>query len=223
MLYYLCCMLRRQFFGGLLASVASSPATRTAGERLAAAAKKQLGVTTGYDPRYVSMSYPAGDVPRTTGVCADVIVRAARDGLGLDLQQLLHEDMVRDFAAYPRTWGMHAPDANIDHRRVLNLEVYWRRQKAQVWAAKGKIAGNGFPEALEVGDELTWLLGGRLPHVGIVVSTGLLGTRVVHNIGGGVEESALFGFREQQAKGHFRWPIGELENERVPVGSILLP
>jgi len=190
-----------------MAGLAAPVGARTAGERLAAAAKKQLGVTTGYDPKYVRMSYPAGDVPRNTGVCADVIVRAARDGLGLDLQQLLHEDMARDFAAYPRTWGMRAPDANIDRRRVLNLEVYWRRQKAQMWSAKGKVAGNEFPEKIEVGDELTWLLGGRLPHVGIVVSTGFLGTRVVHNIGGGVEESSLFGFREQQAKGHFRWPV----------------
>jgi hypothetical protein len=200
-------MLRRDFIGCLLASLAAPglPAPAT-GSRLAEAAKKQLGVTTGYDPRYVRMAYPAGDVPRNTGVCADVIVRAARDGLGLDLQQLLHEDMLRDFAAYPRTWGMRAPDANIDHRRVLNLEVYWRRVGAQVWSAKGKVAGNDFPVPLQVGDELTWLLGGRLPHVGIVVSTGMFGARVVHNIGGGVEESALFGFREQQAKGHFRWP-----------------
>ncbi len=200
-------MRRREFLGGLVAGLAAPAGVRTEGKRLADAAMKQLGVTTGYDPRYVRMAYPAGDVPRNTGVCADVIVRAARDGLGLDLQQLLHEDMVRDFAAYPRTWGMRAPDANIDQRRVLNLEVYWRRQKAQIWTAKGKVAGNEFPERLEVGDELTWLLGGRLPHVGIVVSTGLMGARVVHNIGGGVEESALSGFREQQAKGHFRWPV----------------
>jgi uncharacterized protein len=190
-------MLRREFIGCLLASLAAPPSSRAAGARLAEAAKKQLGVTTGYDPRYIRMAYPEGDVPRNTGVCADVVVRAARDGLGLDLQQLLHEDMLRDFAAYPRTWGMRAPDANIDHRRVLNLEVYWRRQGAQLWAAKDKVAGNDFPGPLEVGDELTWLLGGRLPHVGIVVSTGVFGARVVHNIGGGVE-----------AKAHFRWPTG---------------
>jgi uncharacterized protein len=200
-------MVRREFIGCLLASLAGPANSRTAGARLADAAKKQLGVTTGYDPQYIRMAYPAGDVPRNTGVCADVVVRAARDGLGLDLQKLLHEDMLRDFAAYPRTWGMRAPDANIDHRRVLNLEVYWRRQGAQLWAAKGKVAGDDFPGPLQVGDELTWLLGGRLPHVGIVVSTGMLGARVVHNIGGGVEESALSGFREQQAKGHFRWPV----------------
>ncbi len=200
-------MLRREFLGGLVAAGLAGVPARSSGERLAAAARKQLGVTTGYDPNYSKIAYPGGDVARVTGVCADVVVRAARDGLGVDLQQLVHVDMAKDFAVYPRTWGLRGPDANIDHRRVLNLEVFWRRAGAQVWAAKEKTAGNGFPGPLAVGDELTWLLGGRLPHVGIVVETGPLGTRVVHNIGGGVEESWLLAFREQQAKGHFRWPV----------------
>lgn len=62
------------------------PATK--GARLAAAAARQIGVTTGYDPAYVRLLYPGGDLPRKTGVCADVIVRAARDAFGLDLQRL---------------------------------------------------------------------------------------------------------------------------------------
>ena len=211
---------RRAFLSGaaslaLLQGASAAPLARTSGLRLAAAARRQLGQTPGYDPTYTRIPYPGGDVPRATGVCADVIVRAARDGLGLDLQRLLHEDMLRDFAAYPHTWGLHAPDANIDHRRVLNLEVFWRRQGAQVWApptsGKGageKVAGNAFPNPLEIGDELTWLLGGRLPHVAIVVDTGLLGARLVHNIGSGVEEVHLWQMRGQQAHGHFRWPVG---------------
>ena len=134
-------------------------------------------------------------------------VRAARDGLGLDLQQMLHEDMARNFSAYPRTWGLRAADANIDHRRVLNLEVFWRRAGACRWTAPAKTAGDDFPPPLEVGDLLTWLLGGTLPHIGVVVERGLLGTRVVHNIGRGVEESALIDFHGENAKGHFRWPL----------------
>ena len=200
-------MLRREFLGGVMAAGLSGGEARTSGERLAAAARNQLGVTTGYDPNYSKLAYPGGDVPRATGVCADVVVRAARDGLGVDLQQLLHQDMAKDFAAYPRTWHLKGPDANIDHRRVLNLEVFWRRAGAQVWAAKEKTAGNAFPGPLLVGDELTWLLDGRLPHVGVVVETRMLGTRIVHNIGRGVEESWLLGFRGEQAKGHFRWPV----------------
>jgi uncharacterized protein YijF (DUF1287 family) len=197
-------MLRRHFLGSGLAALAAPP--RDAGAKLAAAAKAQLGVTTGYDPGYTRIPYPNGDVPRSTGVCADVIVRAARDALALDLQRLVHEDMMRDFAAYPRTWGLAHPDANIDHRRVLNLEVFWRRAGAQLWVAKDSTRGDGFPAPLEPGDLLTWLLGGRLPHVGVVVSNGLFGARIVHNIGGGVEQIALAQMREQRAKGHFRWP-----------------
>jgi uncharacterized protein len=201
-------MLRRTFLSTGIAALTVSGAGRDAGAKLASAAHAQVGVTTGYDPNYTRIPYPNGDVPRVTGVCADVIVRAARDGLALDLQRLVHEDMSRDFAAYPRTWGLAHPDANIDHRRVLNLEVFWRRQNAQIWAAKEKTNGDGFPGPLEVGDLLTWLLDGRLPHVGVVVSKGLLGARIVHNIGGGVQEIALLQMREQHAKGHFRWPAG---------------
>jgi uncharacterized protein len=199
-------MLRRTFVASGVAALTLAGSTGANGSKLAAAAHAQLGVTTGYDPNYSRIAYPGGDVPRSTGVCADVIVRAGRDALSLDLQTLVHEDMLREFSAYPRTWKMPHPDANIDHRRVLNLEVFWRRAGAQVWAAKSITNGDGFPGLLEEGDILTWLLQGNLPHVGIVVSHGLLGTRIVHNIGGGVQENALFQMRSQHAKSHFRWP-----------------
>src|SRR5277367_1303501 len=135
-------MLRRAFLSTGLAALWSPGSSK--GAKLAAAASNQLGVTTGYDPNYTRIPYPSGDVPRTTGVCADVIVRAARDALALDLQKLLHEDMSRNFAAYPRTWNLQHPDSNIDHRRVLNLEVFWRRQNAQLWAASSKTSGEAF-------------------------------------------------------------------------------
>lgn len=201
-------MLRRTFVVAGLCTLAvpAEARVRDSGEKLAKAAVAQLAVTRGYDPNYTKISYPGGDVPRNTGVCADVIIRAARDALGLDLQKLVHEDMLRNFNAYPKTWGMQHPDANIDHRRVLNLEVYWRRAGAQVWAADGRVSGNGFPERMEVGDILTWLLDARLPHVGIVVDTGFFNTTILHNIGAGVVENALFSFRSQRAIGHYRWP-----------------
>src|SRR5947209_7306575 len=52
----------------------------------------QTSVTTAYDPAYVKIDYPNGDVPEDRGVCADVIVRAFRKG-GIDLQKEVHEDM----------------------------------------------------------------------------------------------------------------------------------
>ena len=135
-------MDRRQFIGGFAAvwvvTGRACEAALTSGQKLADAARAQVGVTTGYDPTWTKLTYPGGDVPRSTGVCADVVIRAARDGLGLDLQKLVHEDMVKDFDAYPArmTWGSRKPDENIDHRRVLNLEAYWRRSGARLWAAK---------------------------------------------------------------------------------------
>jgi len=201
-------MLRRTFLSGALATMAlaSQPRTRDSGTKLAAAARAQLGVTKGYDPKYVRIPYPNGDVPRTTGVCCDVIVRAGRDGLALDLQKLVHEDMLKDFAAYPRTWGMQHPDANIDHRRVPNLEMFWRRTGSELWHASGATAGNGFPGSPAIGDILTWRLNAQWPHVGIVVADSVFSTRIVHNWGNGAEESSLLTFLPHRAIGHYRWP-----------------
>ena len=205
-------MQRRNILGGLAAVWVASGrfalAASTNGQKLADAARAQLGVTTSYDPTWTKLDYPGGDVPRSTGVCADVVIRAARDGLGLDLQKLVHEDMVKNFSAYqqPKKWGMTKPDANIDHRRVLNLETYWTRSGARLWVANKPTPGDGFPKRIETGDILTWLLDARLPHVGIVVSVGRQ-TRVVHNIGRGVEESPLEDFSAQRAAGHYRWPV----------------
>lgn len=197
-----------------LAAVARAASTQTAGQCLAQAARAQVGITTSYDPTWTKLSYPGGDVPRSIGVCAGVVNRAARDALSLDLQRLVHEDMVRDFAAYParKAWGSRAPDANIDHRRILNLETYFTRSGARLWAASAPTAGDAFPHPLELGDTVTWLLDARLPHIGIVTSLGAAGpTRaagpmIVHNIGRGAEESSLHEFFPHRAVAHYRWP-----------------
>ena len=73
---------------------------------------------------YISMPYPGGDVPRTIGVCTDVIVRAVRNA-GIDLQKELHEDIRRARAAYPMVKGMGDP--SIDQRRVGTLLPYFKR------------------------------------------------------------------------------------------------
>ncbi|MBA2540358.1 MAG: DUF1287 domain-containing protein [Deltaproteobacteria bacterium] len=66
--------------------------------------------------------YPGGDVPRTQGVCTDVIVRAVRNA-GVDLQKELHEDIKRARAVYPKNAG----NWQIDQRRVLTLLPYFQR------------------------------------------------------------------------------------------------
>jgi len=209
------CTLATSILGGTRAWAIATP-----GERLAAAARAQVGVTTSYDPGWTSISYPGGDVPRGTGVCADVVIRAARDALGLDLQKLVHEDMVKHFDAYParKAWNQTRPDANIDHRRVLNLQTYFQRAGAQVWTATGPVPGDAFPQPLAVGDILTWILDSGQPHIGIVVILPVYygaaasnahqqSPHVVHNIGRGAEESLLSAFWPHHASGHYRWPV----------------
>lgn len=206
-------MRRRTFLNSLAATWIASQmplrATPENGQRLARSARAQVGVTLGYDPRYTRVSYPNGDVPRSTGVCADVIIRVARDAFSLDLQQLVHEDMLRAFDAYPsrRVWGSREPDANIDHRRVLNLETYWQRAGARLWVANSPTPGDEFVRPLEVGDIVTWRLDARLPHVGIVVFRSADRANVVHNIGNGAEDTPLSAFHPHRAAGHYRWPV----------------
>src|SRR5437870_543294 len=67
-----------------------------------------------------------GGVLDDRGVCTDVVIRAFR-AMGLDLQRLVHEDMVRAFSKYPQQWSLKSPDANIDHRRVPNLMRFFER------------------------------------------------------------------------------------------------
>src|SRR4026208_2270207 len=69
----------------------------------------QAGVTTSYDPSYVALDYPGGDVPEKTGVWSDVVVRAFRKA-GIDLQKEVHEDMKAARSEYPNKWGATRPD-----------------------------------------------------------------------------------------------------------------
>jgi uncharacterized protein YijF (DUF1287 family) len=87
-------------------------------------AKKTVLNADAYTEGYKEITYPMGDVPRTEGVCTDVIVRAVRNA-GIDLQRELHEDIARARAAYP----MVKTKANyhVDQRRVRTLLPYFTR------------------------------------------------------------------------------------------------
>ena len=167
--------------------------------RLVAAAESQIGVTVLYDPAYVRIAYPGGDVPAGRGVCTDVVVRAYRDGLGVDLQQQVHEDMTANFPAYPRAWGLKRPDANIDHRRVPNLQTFFRRKGAA--RPVSEVAAQ-----YRSGDLVTMMLPGNLPHIAVVSATmNGEGSRplLVHNIGAGTRrQDVLFTF---PVTGHYRY------------------
>ena len=161
------------------------------------AARRQIGITVGYDPAYRKIGYPGGDVPRESGVCTDVIIRALRDARKIDLQKLVHEDMKTSFSKYPQMWGLKAPDANIDHRRVPNLQCYFKRKGYALPVSKN--AADYKP-----GDIVTVMVGGKLPHIMIVSDKKAAdGTPlVIHNIGSGTkEEDCLFTY---PLTGHYR-------------------
>ncbi len=167
------------------------------GNRLVTAARLQIGKTIYYDPKYQSMGYPNGDIPMERGVCADVIIRSFRNGLGIDLQQRVHEDMKCHFDKYPKIWVLTLPDKNIDHRRVLNLQAYFKRQG---WF----IATSNKAEHYKPGDLVTCIVPPNLPHIMIVSDKKSTSGYpfVIHNIGAGTkEEDRLFEF---ELTGHYR-------------------
>ncbi len=150
-----------------------------------------------YDGAYVRIPYPKGDVPAETGVCTDEVIRSYRT-LGIDLQQLVHEDMKRHFSVYPKNWGLPKPDTNIDHRRVPNLQTFFKRKGASLPITRDE--GDYLP-----GDLITCTVAGRLPHIAIVVPApdGAVRPWIVHNIGSGPQlEDRLFEF---PLTGHYRY------------------
>jgi uncharacterized protein YijF (DUF1287 family) len=168
--------------------------------QLVSAAKNRTLADVRYDPAYISIPYPNGDVPDSIGVCSDVVIRSYR-ALGVDLQKLVHEDMKENFAKYPskRVWGLTRPDKNIDHRRVLNLQTFFSRYGETL-----PITRNA--RDYRPGDIVTWVLPRNLPHIGVVVDVySRDGKRplIVHNIGRGPEmEDMLFDYK---ITGHYRY------------------
>ena len=168
------------------------------GLRLAAAAEERATHSVTYDAAYLRIPYPMGDVPASQGVCSDEVVRAYRL-LGIDLQRLVHEDMVRAFAAYPTRWHMTHPDSNIDHRRVPNLAMFFARHgRALTVSDEAK--------DYKPGDIIAWALPDGRPHIGLVTEERTSdGARplVLHNIGLGPHiEDMLFVFK---ITGHYRY------------------
>lgn len=169
-------------------------------QRLVAAAIERTRHHVRYDPEYVRIPYPNGDVPADTGVCTDEIIRIYR-AVGVDLQKEVHEDMAANFRSYPNhvRWMLFQTDINIDHRRVPNLMVFFGRK------------GETLPTSRDAkdyspGDLVTWNLGGNVPHIGIVVNQKSSQTgryMIVHNIGQGPRmEDVLFNWK---VTGHYRY------------------
>jgi len=167
------------------------------------AALERLNHKVTYDGSYRQIAFPGGDVPNHIGVCTDVVVRSYRK-LGIDLQEQVHRDMLNSFAQYPNLpkWDRVRPDTNIDHRRVLNLRVFFERNGAALPITYN--ANDYIP-----GDTVTWDIMPGMPHIGIVtdkVSNDKTRPLIVHNMGKGPKlEDILF---TMKITGHYRYQPG---------------
>ncbi len=171
-----------------------------AAERFLQAAHDETKHFVWYDAKYSKIAYPNGDVAPDHGVCADVVIRAYR-GIGIDLQALVHEDMTANFHLYPARWGLTAPDANIDHRRVPNLMVFFSR-----FGQVMPVTDN--PGDYRPGDILTTRPIAR-PHISIVSDErawwGMGDLMVIQNMGFGTrQDNDLLRF---PITGHYRYGI----------------
>lgn len=168
-------------------------------KKLLESATKQTEITKTYDPAYIVIPYPNGDIPPETGVCSDVVIRAFRNA-GIDLQREIHEDMRGNFSLYPKKWNLPKPDTNIDHRRVPNLQTFFER--------KGKLLPvTQNSEDYLPGDVVSWDLNGKgMTHIGVVSNIFSESTKrylIIHNIGAGTKaEDVLFDWK---ITGHFRY------------------
>ena len=152
-------------------------------------ARKQLVHPADYTPGYVRLKYPGGDVPASTGVCTDVVIRALRHA-GLDLQKAIHEDAKLHPKRYPH---IKSPDANIDHRRVPNQAAYF--------AAHGRECS--LTTDFRPGDFVYWKLDNGLDHIGILSArrAGDGSWFAIHNISRTAEENVLHRWK---IVGHYR-------------------
>ena len=145
-----------------------------------------------YDPAYFRIPYPNGDVPLGKGVCTDLVIRAYRSAFKIDLQKEVHEDMKANFGLYPKNWGRKTTDRNIDHRRVYNLMVFFKRKGAVKPITKNAVD-------YKPGDIVCWNLRGGISHIGLVVNKKSPDGKhylIVHNIGAGqVIEDVLFDWK----------------------------
>ena len=142
-------------------------------------------------PEYVSAYFSGGYPPEGQGVCTDVIWRALAD-CGYDFKAMLDRDIAKNPKAYPLPNGM--PDANIDFRRVVNLQTYFERHGRVLTTDPAQI-GEWQPGDIVFYDG----------HVAVVSDIRNANGQpwIIHHTGhGAFEEDAL---TYQKITGHYRW------------------
>jgi uncharacterized protein YijF (DUF1287 family) len=151
--------------------------------------------------KYVNNYYQGGYPPDNEGVCTDVIWRAFRHA-GYNLKALVDHDIRENLQEYP---GVDTPDPNIDFRRVVNLQVFFRRNAQSLIQ---KIIPNDAANCREWqgGDIVVFC---KPNHIAVVSdkrnNEGV--PYLIHNSGPyAAEEDALLDWaRDDSIIGHYRW------------------
>ncbi len=92
-------------------------------------------------------------------VCsADLISKSYRLALGLDLKELLNEDMSNAFAQYPQLWYERGPNKSVDSNRVPNIHRFFHRSSEDFSQSEPLI-----------GDVIFWTLPDGNAHAAIIV------------------------------------------------------
>ena len=159
-------------------------------DKFIASARTQVGVTLTYNPEYVKLTFPMGDLNISKGVCTDVIVRAMR-GVNVDLQEKIYKHKKSHPKLYKNLYSSNALNTSIDHRRVKNIQAYLLARGYRV------------KDAFKPGDIVVWKIY-NLDHIGICSDK--LNDEgepyVIHNVGDGAQEEDFL--RAYKIVDHFR-------------------
>jgi hypothetical protein len=194
-------------FLAALGAAAPAPASGDFPSLVLAGAREQILKAPRYSGEYVRLKYPGGDPGEERGACVDLVIRSYRRA-GVDLQKLVHEDVLQA----PSVYGMERPDRSIDHRRTRNLLVFFRRHAESLTK---KISPETTPQ-WQGGDVIVWNITpktrpGYPDHIGLVSDrrNGQGVPLVLHHAvppfsAGDVPEEAD-ALEKWPVLGHFRW------------------
>lgn len=140
----------------------------TISDDILAAAKRMVQIGPRYRFEFPEIDYPVGDLAAGYGHCCDVVVRACR-AAGIDLQQLVYEDSLRDRPLYIEANRLHNFSRPLNrswaHRRTANLNLFLQRHALS-------LPTRFHPDEIadwRPGDIVVYRKGGRLTwHIAIV-------------------------------------------------------
>lgn len=154
----------------------------------------------------VKLKFPMGDIPTEKAVCTDIIIRALR-GAGIDLQALVHEDIL----THPKRYKRWVKEANfhIDHRRTRNLQVFFRYYTLALPTNRDAVSARLFKPGHIVTFDTGIPNGTPFDHIGIVSDEidhrGHPQVINIWDVGCETMTLPLLGLKKIKVKGHFRF------------------